>query len=174
MFDKFVPDIYSKSIYTIDYKQLKKNKVKCLIFDLNNTLAPLNLKKPNKKLIDLFEELKDMKFKLYIVSNSFKKRVEPFKEILCVDSSYLSMKPMLRKYKKIYKINKFKDNEIAVIGDELLTDIWAANRMNFVSILVNPIGTKEFVSTKMGRLFETYIIERLTKKKLFRKGKYYE
>ena len=55
MFDKFVPDIYSKSIYTIDYKMLKKNKVKCLIFDLNNTIAPLTLKKPSKKLIDLFE-----------------------------------------------------------------------------------------------------------------------
>ena len=40
MFDKFVPDIYSKSIYTIDYKSLKKNKVKCIIFDLNNTIAP--------------------------------------------------------------------------------------------------------------------------------------
>ena len=174
MFDKFVPDKYNKSIYTVDYKALKKNKIKCLIFDLNNTLAPLTLKKPNKKLIDLFEELKDMKFKIYIVSNSTKKRVEPFKEILCVDSSYLSMKPFLRKFKKIYKINKYRDNEIAVIGDELISDIWAANRMNFVSILVNPIGTKEFVSTKLGRMFENYIIESLTKKKLFRKGKYYE
>ncbi len=174
MFDKFVPDIYAKSIYTIDYKSLKKSKVKCLIFDLNNTIAPLTLKKPNKKLIDLFEELKDMKFKIYIVSNSTKKRVEPFKDILCVDSSYLSMKPSLRKYKKIFEINKFKDNEIACIGDELMTDIWAANRMNFVSILVNPIGTKEYVSTKFGRLFENFIINKLTNKKLFRRGKYYE
>ena len=174
MFDKFVPDIYTKSIYTIDYKGLKKKKIKCLIFDLNNTLAPLTSKVPNKKLIDLFEDLKDMKFKVYIVSNSTRKRVEPFKNILCVDSSYLSMKPMLRKFKKIFNINDFKDNEIAVIGDEIMTDIWAANRMNFVSILVNPIGTKEYVSTKIGRYFENFIIEKLTNKKLFRKGKYYE
>ena len=55
MFDKFVPDIYTKSIYTIDYKGLKKKKIKCLIFDLNNNIEPLNLKTPNKKLIDLFE-----------------------------------------------------------------------------------------------------------------------
>lgn len=174
MFDKFVPDIYTKSIYTIDYKGLKKKKIKCLIFDLNNTLAPLTLKVPNKKLIDLFEDLKEMKFKIYIVSNSTRKRVEPFKNILCVDSSYLSMKPMLRKFKKIFDINEYKDNEIAVIGDEIMTDIWAANRMNFVSILVNPIGTKEYVSTKIGRYFENFIIEKLTNKKLFRKGKYYE
>ena len=115
-----------------------------------------------------------MKFKIYIVSNSSKKRVEPFKNYLGVDSAYLSMKPMLRKYKKIFNINKYKDNEIAVIGDEILTDIWAANRMNFVSILVNPIGTKEYVSTKIGRVFENFIINKLTDKKLFRKGKYYE
>ena len=174
MFDKFVPDMYTKSIYTIDYKALKKKKIKCLIFDLNNTLAPLTSKVPNKKLIDLFEDLKDMKFKVYIVSNSTRKRVEPFKNNLCVDSAYLSMKPSLKKYKKIYSINKFKDNEIACIGDELITDIWTANRMNFVSILVNPIGTKEYVSTKIGRYFENFIIEKLTNKKLFRKGKYYE
>lgn len=174
MFDKFVPDIYTKSIYTIDYKLLKKKKVKCLIFDLNNTLVPLTQKKPTKKLMDLFEELKDMKFKIYIISNSTKKRVEPFKELLCVDASYLSFKPSLKKLKKIYKINSFKDNEIAFVGDELITDVWCANRMDFISILVNPIGTKEYVSTKMGRFFENIIINKLTDKKLFRKGKYYE
>ena len=106
MFEKFVPDMYMKSIYTIDYKALKKRKIKCLIFDLNNTIAPLTLKKPNKKLIDLFEELKDLKFKIYIVSNSTRSRVTPFKEILCVDSSYLSFKPCLRKFKKIYNITR--------------------------------------------------------------------
>ena len=171
MFDKFVPDIYSKSIYTIDYKSLKKNKVKCIIFDLNNTIAPLTMKKPNKKLMDLIEELKDMKFKIYIVSNSTKKRVEPFKNLLGVDSSYLSMKPTLKKYKKIFDINKYKDNEIACIGDELINDVWTANRMNFISILVNPIGTKEYVSTKVGRVFENYIINKLTDKKLFRSSR---
>ena len=71
-------------------------------------------------------------------------------------------------------INKYKDNEIACIGDELINDVWTANRMNFISILVNPIGTKEYVSTKVGRIFENYIINKLTDKKLFRKGKYYE
>ena len=174
MFEKFVPDMYTKSIYTVNYKLLKNTKVKCLIFDLNNTIAPLTMKEPSKKLIGLFEELKDMKFKIYIVSNSTRKRVEPFKDILAVDSSYLSMKPSLKKFKKIYRINKYKDNQIAVIGDELITDIWCANRMNFISIFVNPMGKKEYVSTKIGRYFENKIIDKLTEKKLFRKGKYYE
>ena len=174
MFDKFVPDIYQKSIYTIDYEKLKKSKIKCLIFDLENTIAPNNLKKPNKKLKDLFEELKDMGFKIIIVSNEIKSRVEQFKDILGVDSSFLSMKPLKRKYKKILEIYHFKDTEIACIGDQLVTDILGANRMGFTSILVNPISTNEFVTTKLSRVFENLIIKSLSKDSLLKRGKYYE
>ena len=53
MIDKFVPDIYQKSIYDIDYKKLKKSGIKCIIFDLDNTLAPISMTKPSKKIKDL-------------------------------------------------------------------------------------------------------------------------
>lgn len=174
MFDKFVPDIYQKSIYTIDYEKLKKNGIKCLVFDLNNTLAPTNLKKPNKKIRDLIEELKDMKFKVIILSNDTKARVEPFKDLLGVDSACMSFKPLKKKYKKIQEIYNYKDTQIACIGDQLVTDILGANRMGFTSILVNPISTSEFVTTKISRIFENIIIKSLTKDKLLRRGKYYE
>lgn len=174
MFDKFVPDMYQKSIYTIDYEKLKKRGIKCLIFDLENTIAPYNLKKPNKKIKDLFEELKDMKFKVIIISNEIKSRVEPFKDNLGVDSAYLSMKPLKRKYKKIQRLYNYKDTQIACIGDQLVTDIFGANRMGFTSILVNPISTNEFVTTKLSRMFENFIIKYLTKGKLLKRGKYYD
>ena len=174
MLNSFVPDIYQKSIYDIDYKKLKKNGIKCLIFDLDNTLAPISLKKPNKKLRDLIEDLKELKFKVLIVSNSPKKRVEPFKDILGVDSAYLSFKPFKKKYKKIMKIYKLKPSEIAAIGDQLLTDIWGSNRMKYTSILVNPIGTTDFVLTKFNRFIEPFIYNKLLNKDLLKKGKYYE
>ena len=174
MFNLFVPDIYQKSVYDINYQKLKKNGIKCIIFDLDNTLASVNTKSPKKKLKDLIEDLKTMKFKIIIVSNSTKKRVEPFKEILCVDSAHLSMKPTKRKYKKILKLYKFKPIEIACIGDQLLTDILGANRFDFTSILVNPIGTVDFAFTKINRLIEGMIYERLAKKDLLKKGEYYE
>lgn len=174
MFSKFVPDIYEKSIYTIDYKKLKKRGIKCLVFDLDNTIAPKNSKKPNKKLKDLFEELKDLKFKIIILSNETKSRVEPFKDGLGVDSAYFSMKPLKRKYKKILSIYNFKDTQIACIGDQLVTDILGANRMGLTSILVNPISTNEFLTTKISRLFENFIIKYLTKGKLLKRGKYYD
>lgn len=174
MLNKFIPDIYQKSIYEINYKKLKNIGIKCLIFDLDNTIAPLNNKKPTKKLKDLIEELKDMKFKVIILSNSPKKRVEPFKDILAVDSAYFSFKPLKKKYKKILNIYNFKPYQIAAIGDQLLTDIWGANRMEFTSILVNPIGTTDYAVTKINRFIEPFIYNKLEKKELLKKGVYYE
>ena len=79
MLEKFVPDIYQKSIYDINYDTLKKRGIKCLIFDLDNTLVPVTVKKPTKKVSDLFEDLKRKGFKLIIASNSPKKRVPQLK-----------------------------------------------------------------------------------------------
>lgn len=174
MFDRFVPDKYFKSIYDINYKALKKSGIKCLVFGLRNTLVPESVKSPTRKVKDLFEDLKDMGFRLIILSNRSKKEVTPFKELLCVDSAYLSFKPFKRKYKKIMKVYDLKDNQIACIGDELFYDILGANRMKFTSILVNPISTDDFAVTKITRKLENLVMNHLTKKDLFKKGRYYE
>jgi len=171
--DIFVPDMYQKSIYTINYKKLKKKGIKCLLFDLNNTLASYELDYPDDKLRELIFEL-EKDFKVIILSNSPKNRVRPFKEKLNIDSAFSSKKPFKKKYKKIMNMYGFKDTEIAVIGDELLTDIWGGNRMGFTTILVNGISEEEPFHTRVIRSIESKIIKKLNKKGILFKGEYYE
>ena len=55
MIKRFIPDIYQESIFKIDYNKLKKNKIKCILFDLDNTISPAKevvLCNKTKKLID--------------------------------------------------------------------------------------------------------------------------
>lgn len=172
--ENFVPDMYIKSVYDIDYESLKNRGIKCIIFDLDNTIAPVNIPVPDKELKDLFADLQILGFKVIILSNSNKARVEPFKEKLNVDSSYNSLKPLKKKYKKILNIYNFKDNEIACIGDQLLTDVLGANRMGFLSVLVNPISNIDYIGTKINRIFERQIFKILEKRNLFKVGEYYE
>ena len=127
--DYFIPDIYQKSIYAIDYKSLKKSGIKCLLFDLNNTIAPLNQPIPSKELRDLFAYLEGLKFKLIILSNSSQYRVAPFKERLNVDASFHSHKPSRKKYVKILNLYRLKVHEVASIGDQLITAMYGAHRM---------------------------------------------
>lgn len=173
MFDKFYPDIYAKDIFSIDYEMLKTRKIKCLLFDLDNTLVPVKTNEPNKKVKELFNTLEN-DFKIIILSNSNKKRLIPFKDILNVDVSASSKKPFKKKYLKIMKIYQFKEFEIAAIGDQLLTDIYGANRVGITSILINPIGEYEKFCTKINRFFERIVYFILKKKNILEKGNFYE
>ncbi len=171
--DIFIPDVYQKSIYTIDYKKLKKNGIKCLLFDLDNTIAPYKTVEPDAKLKELFAHL-EQDFKVIIISNSPKNRVRPFKEKLNVDCAYSSKKPFKTKYKRILELYRFKIDEVACIGDQLLTDICGANRMGFTSILVNRVAKYETIFTKFNRFFEKFILRRLAKKHILVSGEYFD
>lgn len=172
--EKFIPDIYQKSIFAIDYEKLKNKGIKCILFDLDNTIAPVNVEVPSKELKDLVADIELLGIKVIILSNSNKNRVRPFKEQLNVDSSFNSRKPFKGKYKKVMNIYNFKDNEIACVGDQLLTDILGANRMGFVSILVNPISNVDLIGTKINRIFERRIFKKLERQGLFTRGEFYE
>ena len=171
--DLLIPDVYQKSIYSINYKKLKKNGIKCLLFDLDNTIVPCKEKEPDQKLKELFAKLEE-DFKVIIISNSPKNRIRPFKEKLNVDCAYSSKKPFKTKYKKILELYNFKIDEVACIGDQILTDILGANRMGFTSILVNRVAKYETIFTRFNRFFEKFILKKLAKKNLLVMGEYYD
>lgn len=170
----YVPDIYKKSIHVIDYNKLKNNGIKCLLFDLDNTIVPYNEKVPPKKVIDLFKKLKDLGFKIIIFSNSGKRRLKKFKEVLEVDCCPRARKPSTKKYIKIMTELSFNESEIAIIGDQIMTDVLGGNRVGITTILTNPISKKDMIFTKFNRFREKRVIKKLSKLDLFYKGKYYE
>ncbi len=172
--EKYIPDIYVKSIYYIDYEKLKERGIKCILFDLDNTIAPLSIKKPNKKIKDLFIKLKKMGFKLIIFSNSRKSRLKPFKEELEVDCAFNCKKPMTKKFNVILRDYKYGISEIVIVGDNIVTDVLGGNKVGITTILVNPISNKEHIDAKFSRLYERKIMKKLSKHELFFRGKYYE
>jgi len=172
--EKFIPDIYVKSIYYIDYEKLKERGIKCILFDLDNTIAPLSIKKPNKKIKDHFMKLKNMGFKIIIFSNSGKVRLKPFKEELEVDCAFSCKKPMRKKFDLILKEYKYNISEVVIVGDNIITDILGGNKVGITTILVNPISNKEKTTTRICRIYEKKIITKLAQKELFYRGKYYE
>ena len=174
MVEKYMPDIYQKSIYYINYDKLFKKGIRCILFDLDNTISPPHVNKATKRLIKLFDELKDIGFKIIIISNSPKHRIEPFKNYLNVDACAFAIKPRRNKYERVMDKFKFKSTEIAAVGDQLLTDIYGANKLDITSILVNPLTPHDYSITFFNRLFEKVIYNKLAKKDLLIRGKYYE
>ena len=67
--------------------------------------------------------------------------------------------------KKAHKTARVQQLDKTIfIGDQLMTDIWAANRFNVYNILVNPLKKKtEKWYTKFNRKTETKMIEKIKK-----------
>ena len=93
--EKYVPDIYQKSIYTVDYSKLLSRGIKCLLFDLDNTIVAPRSNEMPEKAKDLFVSLKQKGFKVIIFSNSPKRQRPP--QYLHGTSSYLPAVPPFRK-----------------------------------------------------------------------------
>ena len=172
--EKYVPDIYQKSIYTINYDSLLSRGIKCLLFDLDNTLAPITEKTPNEKVKELFNELKEKGFKIVIFSNSPKIRVRPFKDELEVDCCACARKPKPDKFLSVIKIYEYNFSEVAIIGDSILDDIVGGNGVGITTILVNQIGKREYPLAWLRRFKERKIVKKLRDNNLFTKGRYYE
>lgn len=160
---KLYPNAYLKNVKEITIDFLNKNNIKALILDVDNTLIDFN-----KKMLDGVEEwcknLKKQGIKLFIVSNSNKKtKVEMVAKKLELPYIHFATKPFKRGFKKAAKMLQEKNENIAVVGDQIFTDVIGANRCKMFSILVEPIEKKDLLVTKIKRPLENYIIKKYQK-----------
>ena len=169
----YVPDIYQKDIYSIKYDVLISRGIKCLIFDLDNTLVTISEKVPREETKSLFKKLKKMGFKIYIASNSIKQRVRPFHEDLKVEYIYSVKKPHVDKILELINSLKYELSEIAMIGDSMMDDVVCGNTIGVTTILLDQISKKEFPFARIRRMKEKKIQKKLRDKSLFTKGRYY-
>lgn len=169
----FLPNRYHKTIFDINYNSLKEEGVKCIIFDLDNTLGLLSHKTCPENAKELIQELKK-DFTILISSNNTKKRIKPYLDELGIDGVGLSLKPSIKGLMKIRRKYHFKKNEMCMIGDQMVTDILSGNRYHIKTILVDPLGEKDLKITKFNRILEDKIVKKYQKKGVFERGKYYE
>lgn len=163
MLKRFVPNFMVDTVYDIDMEFLKKNNIKGIIYDVDNTLVGFKIKVPDEKLMKHLFSLREQGIKLFIISNNNKERVEKFNEKL--DISYISrgMKPLKFAFKKAAKLMGLKPQEIAVVGDQIFTDVWGSNRVSMISVMVSPIDLKETFLFKIKRKMERPFIARYQK-----------
>ena len=158
-----VPKKYVKSIKDIDYKELFNKGYKNLIFDIDNTIMPVNDINVTKDLKDFFEKLKK-NFNICILSNNGEQRVEPVKKALGVKGFANATKPSKNAYNKALKLLNSNDSNTVMIGDQMLSDIVFANRYNLYSILVEPYKRKYDIKTGTSRFLQNIIMRKIKNK----------
>lgn len=158
------PDGHFEKVEEITIKYLQDNKIKALILDVDNTLIDYQ-KHLEKSVIQWAKNLKEQGIKLYILSNTNQKeKVEKVAKALEIPYRNLAKKPFKTGFLKVQKELKEKAENIAVVGDQIFTDIIGGNRCRMFTILVEPINPKDFWYTAWKRPIENRIKNRYIKK----------
>ena len=77
---------------------------------------------------------------------------------------YFAKKPFKFGFNRAKKIVQENSENIAVIGDQILTDVLGANRSHMYSILVEPLVEKDIFVTRFNRLIERQILKKYKQK----------
>ena len=159
------PKAYFNSVIDITIEFLEQNKIKGLILDVDNTLIDYN----KNMLVGLdkwIEKIKQSNIKLYILSNSNKKeKVANVANKLQIEYSYFAKKPFKFGFNKVKEILNLDSENIAVIGDQIFTDVVGGNRCKMFTILVDPISKKDYWYTAWKRPLENKIKSKIKMEK---------
>ena len=141
------PDWYFEDITFIPPGFFKKNKIKYLICDIDNTLVTYADPTPTPTVHAFFALLEREGVKLAFASNNSKKRVKTFADGTGYPAIYGAGKPFGRGVRKAMNAMGAELDSCAMMGDQLLTDGLAALHRGMRMILVNPIKTDDKKNT---------------------------
>lgn len=151
------PNEYLNRVEEITIEFLQKHKIKALILDVDNTLIDYN-KNLSPNVEKWIRELKGQGTKIYLLSNTNQReKVKKVADRVQIPYEYLAKKPFKFGFKKVQKKLNEKPENIAVVGDQIFTDIIGGNRCDMFTILVDPIDKKDYWYTAWKRPLENIL-----------------
>lgn len=174
MLKLFAPNEYISNFRKLNIDKLIEQGIHVLVCDIDNTLVAHDEADPSKEVIAFMKMVQEKGLDVILVSNNVSERVERFaKGLGVVVKTYpFAKKPLKTTYRKMMRDTGYKSEQIAVIGDQLLTDILGANRVHFYTILTNPVAQKDLTCTKINRIIENMVFKMLAIGKRLEKGKF--
>lgn len=164
--DNFVPDERVDSIYDIDLQRLKKEGIRGIITDLDNTLVGARDPLATPELLEWLTHVRDIGLAVVIVSNNNRLRVSAFAEPIPLPYIHAARKPVGRSFRQALGLLGVQPHEAVMLGDQLLTDVFGGKRIGLRTILVTPISPKhEGVFTRFNRRVEKIIYRRLDRRR---------
>lgn len=159
LFKRFYPTYRFEKVEDIPYTLLEQENIKLILFDMDNTLVNKEYRYSDA-LKAWTQQVKQNGIQLYILSNSpMGKKVEKVAKALGMEYHFNASKPSVKGFQKVVAEANQEREHILMVGDQLFTDVWGGNRFGVKTVLVKPIGKKEWIGTKAKRPFEKIVLK---------------
>ncbi len=168
MYQLLCPSLFVDSVHDIQLESLQRRNIQGLILDLDNTILIWDENEFAPEILSWLQNVHLQGFKVVLVSNNHRTRVEKMAGILQIPFIHRALKPTKSGFYQAMKIMDLPAEQIAVVGDQLFTDILGGNRMGFFTILVKSLSSKEFIGTRLTRQLEKVAVKILKAKGLLK------
>ena len=136
-----VPDRVLRHYTDVTPRLLGELGVKLLLCDLDYTLAPRSVSRPDGERRRWLEECRAGGVTVAILSNNRStRRVEAFCGELGISYVGHAGKPAVRGYRQAMDRAGIGPAHTAMLGDKLLTDVLGAKRSGVLALMVEPLG----------------------------------
>ncbi|MXQ50064.1 YqeG family HAD IIIA-type phosphatase [Salinicoccus hispanicus] len=166
----FLPSDYFREFHSITPQYLKDRGIRAVITDLDNTLVGYDEPDANESVLEWFKSMNENDIKVTIVSNGSRNRVGRFCDPHDIEYIFRARKPLGSAYNKAVKMMDEDRGETVMIGDQLMTDVFGANRVGLKSILVLPVKKKDGWATVVNRRIERILMKYFDQKGLIQWG----
>ena len=133
---KFIPDYVFDSIYDITPEILQSHGIRAALIDLDGTMVSHKTALPTEEVAAFIRRLEDNGIHVVVFSNNNANRVGTFCEPLGVDFA--------RAYAQAVEKLGLPIDQIAVIGDQIYTDVFGGNRAGALTCYVETLDRRFF------------------------------
>ena len=152
------PERFFDSVDEVPFQSEYESGVRGIIFDIDNTLVPHGAPADDHAAA-LFGKLQDIGFRTCLISNNHEQRVRPFAERVGALFECDAGKPLKRGYLQAMDLMRTSPEETLFIGDQILTDVWGANRAGIRSFLIRPVSRDtDPLQVKLKRILEIPVL----------------
>lgn len=137
------PDRIFPRVTDIDVDLLNHLGIRGLLLDVDGTLMPTRRRQPAPEVLDWIMQMRQAGMILYVLSNNKSaERVRALSRLLGIDHFvHLAGKPRRRGYSRAVAETGLTPRQLAMVGDQIFTDVWGANRCGIWSFLVDSTDT---------------------------------
>lgn len=168
MYQLLCPNLVLQSLLDLSIEQLHAQQIRGLILDLDNTIIPWDSPHLPPAFLNYIQHLQQHDFRICLLSNNSTRRVRDVARKLQLPFIARAFKPSRNGFQQAIRLLELPPSSIAVVGDQLYTDVLGGNRCGAFTVWVKPLNTREFIGTKLTRQLEKLTIKLLVAKGLLK------
>lgn len=139
-----LPSLIKDSVLDLTPQLLQQRGIALLMLDFDNTIVPYTTNEPTPQMEAWLKAMLASPVKLCVVSNSHKDRVKIFCKTYGLDCITHAKKPFSRGIAECLTKYNLPNEQCALCGDQIYTDVLGANNAKIQSILIKAIDNHNF------------------------------